>query len=59
MIIKERDINNEEIGKLNALLNSAISEEQKFRIEKELYTIKQGSAGEDSSAYYIDFHLKD
>ncbi len=60
MIIKKRDSRKDDIKKLEKLLSSYnLSAKQKFLIEREIYTIKKGEAGEKDSSYYIDFYYGD
>lgn len=59
MLIKERDKRDEDIVELRRLLDSRLTEKQRFLIERELKCISSGARGEDDSAYYIDFKYKD
>ncbi len=59
MLIKERDKRDEDIVELRRLLDSRLTEKQRFLIERELKCISSGARGEDDSAYYIDFKYTD
>ncbi len=50
MIIKKMDSKQEEIAELTALLKGKLTPQQRFLIERELRTIRNGVSGEKDSA---------
>ena len=58
MLIKERDNRDNDVAELRKLLNGEITAKQRFLIEREIKCLGSGVKGEESSAYYIDFHFK-
>jgi len=59
MIIKKADNREADVIELRRLLESRISEKQRFLIEREIKCIGSGIRGEESSAYYMNFHYHD
>ncbi|MCM0083161.1 NERD domain-containing protein [Geomonas sp. Red32] len=59
MIIKKADNRKSDVLELQRLLGCQIAAKQRFLIEREIKCIGSGVRGEDTSAYYIDFHLHD
>jgi hypothetical protein len=57
MIIKTMDSKQDEILELSSLLKEDLTPNQRFHIERELKTMKNGVHGEEDSAYYIDFYF--
>lgn len=58
MLIKNSDNRDKDISELRLLLEYDISAKQRFLVERELKFVSSGMQGEESSAYYIDFHYK-
>ena len=58
MLIKASDNRDSEISELKQLLERQITAKQRFLIEREIKCLGSGVKGEESSAYYIDFHYK-
>jgi len=59
MLLKKQDSKENDIKELKALLNLNLSQQQRFLIEREIYSIKTGKSNEEDSAYYINFYYKD
>lgn len=59
MILKKKAPRDNDIIELERLLSLPLSAKQRFLIELELKSIRSGDHNEQSSAYYIDFKLKD
>lgn len=60
MIIKKSDTKQPQLDELNSLLKLPhLSGKQRELITKEIYALKQGAHGEQSSEYEINFYLKD
>lgn len=57
MIIKQKDSVTQQTEQLENLLLQDITQIQKRNIETELKIVRSGIKGEESSAYFIDFHL--
>ena len=57
MIIKRTDSKQKEIQELLSLLKKDITPNQRFFIERELKSMRNGVQGEKDSAYYIDFYF--
>jgi hypothetical protein len=58
LLIKERDNRDADLAELRKLLDREITTKQRFLIEREMKFLGSGVRGEDSSAYYIDYHYK-
>jgi hypothetical protein len=59
MIFKERDSSDERLNGLRQLLQHPITPQHRKRVEKDIALISAGVKGEQNTAYFIDFHLKD
>lgn len=59
MIIKHKDNREEDIQELNHLLTLALTNNQRFLVERELKCLKAGERNEETSAYYMNFAYKD
>ena len=57
MIIKKMDSKREELDEITSLLKGRLSPYQRFLLEREARSIKNGAQGEEDSAYYIDFYF--
>ncbi len=57
MIIKQKDSITPKIEQLECLLLQDITQTQKSNIETQLKIMRSGIKGEESSAYFIDFHF--
>jgi hypothetical protein len=58
VLIKKSDNRDKDIAELRQLLEYEISAKQRFLIEREIKFVSSGIRGEESSAYYMDFHYK-
>ena len=56
MIIKKKDPIEPQVKQLEELLTTKLNQAQKKAITTELKNVRAGAKGENSSAYFIDFH---
>jgi len=59
MIVKEKDSISGQIDQLEYLLQQQLIPSQKKQIETELKILRSGSKGENTSAYFLDFHFSE
>ncbi|MBW2412432.1 MAG: NERD domain-containing protein [Deltaproteobacteria bacterium] len=59
MLIKTKDLIEEEIYQLNDLLKQELSLHQKFLVERELQILQSGLNGELNSTHFLNFYYQD
>ncbi len=59
MLIKEKDSINQQIDQLESLQKQNLSSNQKKSVETEIKILRSGVKGENTSAYFLDFHFGD
>lgn len=59
MLIKNKELIEEEIYQLNDLLEQELSLQQKFLIERELQLLQSGLNGELTSTHFLNFYYQD
>ena len=59
MLIKTKELIEEEIYQLNDLLKQDLSLHQKFLVERELQILQSGLNGELNSTHFLNFYYQD